>query len=82
MKVRIPGYTTLTGQPEAILRLMQDARMMDNAGGDDLIHEIEETAMRAFGITLRTTGDTYAERAESLIREMDKANMLTIEEEE
>lgn len=82
MKVTIPGYSTLTGSPEVILRLMQDARMMDNAGGDDLIEAISHTAWRAFGIGLQVTGDTYAERAESLLREMDRAHMLTIEEEE
>ena len=82
MKVRIPGESTLTGSPEAILRVLQDARMTDELGGDDLIEEITRTAWRAFGIGLQVTGDTYAERAESLLREMDKNNMLTIEEED
>lgn len=81
MKVRVPGYTTLTGTPVAILRLMQDARIMDHASGDDLIEEVCRTAWRAFGIGLQITGDTYAERAESLLREMDKNQMINIEEE-
>lgn len=82
MKVTIPGHSTLTGSPEVILRVLQDARMMDNLRGDELIEEIGRTAWRAFGIGLQITGDTYAERAESLIREMDRNNMLTIEEED
>lgn len=82
MKVTIPGHSTLTGSPEVILRVLQDARMMDNLRGDELIEEIGRTAWRAFGIGLQISGDTYAERAESLIREMDRNNMLTIEEED
>lgn len=82
MKVTIPGHSTLTGTPEVILRVLQDARMMDNLSGDQLIDEIGHTAWRAFGIGLQITGDTYAERAESLLREMDRNHMLIIEEEE
>ena len=81
MKVTVPGYSTLTGSPEVILRLMQDARMTDNLSGDAMIQEISHTAWRAFGIGLQVTGDTYAERAESLLREMDKNQMIHIEEE-
>lgn len=82
MKVSIPGYTSITGSPEAILRVMHDARITDNLAEDDLIKEIQNTAWRAFGVGLQVKGDTYAERAESLLREMDKANMLKIEEED
>ena len=80
MRVKIPGYSTLIGNPETILRLMQDARMIDDLSGDDLIKEISRTAWRAFGIGLQVTGETYAERAESLLREMEKAHMVEIEE--
>ena len=80
MKVKIPGYSTLTGNPEVILRAMQDARMMDDLAGDDLIAEIQDTAARACGIGLQVTGDTYSERAESLLHEMDKYHMIEIEE--
>lgn len=82
MKVRIPGYTTLTGIPVTILKMMQDARVLDDLAGDDLIQEIRSTAWRAFGISLQVSGGTYAERAESLLREMDKNSMIEIEEEE
>lgn len=82
MKVTIPGYSTLTGSPEAILRLLQDARMMDDLSGDALIDQIGRTAWSAFGVGLNVTGDTYAERAESLLREMDKNNMIRITEED
>lgn len=81
MRVTVPGYSSLTGSPEAILRLMQEARMTDDLSGEELIQEISHTAWRAFGIGLQVTGDTYAERAESLLREMDKNHMITIEEE-
>lgn len=81
MKVHIEGYTTLTGTPAAILKLIQDARLFDETSGDDIIEDITQKAWRFFGIGLQVTGDTYAERAESLLREMDKAHMVTIEEE-
>lgn len=81
MKVKIPGYSTLTGNPETILNLMKDARRLDNLSGDALIDEISRTAWRAYGIGLQVQGDTYAERAENLLHEMDKAHMIEIEEE-
>lgn len=79
MKVKIEGYNTITGTPEAILQVMQDARYI--AGGPDYINTIQETAHRCFDIDLRVEGTTEAERAESLLREMAKAHMITIEEE-
>lgn len=81
MKVKIPGYTTLTGQPETILRLLEDARRLDNLSGDALISDIVETAKRAFDADLRVEGETLAARAESLLREMARNNMIEIEEE-
>lgn len=81
MKVTIPGYGTLTGSPVTLLRLMQDARVFDKKGGDDLIEEIRVTLWRFFGIELQVTGDTMAERAESLLREMAKKEIVKIEEE-
>jgi len=81
MKITIPGYSTLTGTPETILQLMQDARVLDEIGGDELIENITRTAWRAFGIGLQVSGDTYAERAESLLHEMDRNQMIKIEEE-
>lgn len=80
MKVNIPGYTTIIGQPAAILQVMQDARMLDELSGDELIEEITQTAWRAFGIGLQVTGDNYEDRAESLLREMHKNHMINIEE--
>lgn len=81
MRVTIPGYGTLTGSPVTLLRLMQDARMFDKKGGDDLIEEISQTIWRAFGIGLQVEGETLAERAESLLREMAKNEIVKIEEE-
>lgn len=80
MKVHVFGYTTLTGSPVAIMKMMQDARIFDDLEGDDLINDIKNTAWRAFGVALQVTGDTYAERAESLLREMHKNHMINIEE--
>jgi hypothetical protein len=81
MKVTIPDYSTITGTPEAILQVMQDARFFDHPTGDDYIETIAHEAWQFFGIGLQVTGETHAERAESLLREMAKANMITIEEE-
>ena len=80
MRVHIEGYTTLTGTPAAILRVMQDARIFDNLAGDKLIDEIRHTAWRCFGVSLNVTGETYSDRAESLLREMEKSGMMRIEE--
>lgn len=80
MTVTIPGCSTLTGQPETIVRLMQDARMFDSPQGEDYIKEIQNTAWRCFGIGLQVEGNTPAERAESLLREMAKNNMIEIKE--
>ena len=81
MKITIPTYSSITGTPEAILQIMQDARFFETATGDDYIDAIMHDSWRFFGIGLHVTGNTYAERAESLLREMAKANMITIEEE-
>ena len=80
MKIEIPGYTEVAGSPAAILKLMQHARMFDAPTEDDYIKVVQQTAWRAFGIGLQVTGDTYAERAESLLREMNKAKMIIIKE--
>lgn len=81
MKITIPTYSSITGTPEAILQIMQDARFFETATGDDYIAAIQHDSWQFFGIGLQVTGETYAERAESLLREMAKANMITIEEE-
>ena len=81
MKVTIPGYTSLTGNPEVILQAMQDARIFDHLTGDEFIAGVTHTAWRLFGVALQVTGDTYQERCESLLREMNRENMIIIEEE-
>ena len=81
MKITIPTYSTITGTPEAILQVMQDARFFDHPTGDDYIATIMNDSWKFYGIGLHVTGETHAERAESLLREMAKANMITIEEE-
>lgn len=81
MTITVPGYTTITGNPVTILHLMQAARIFDELKGDEYIKKVQEDAHRAFDIDLKVTGDTLAERAESLLREMAKNDMITIEEE-
>ena len=80
MKVTRVWYTTLTGNPVAILRLMQGARVFDDLKGDDYIESVQQTAWRAFGIGLQVTGDTYEKRAESLLRALAANEMIIIEE--
>lgn len=81
MRVTIPGYTTLAGSPATILKLMQTARVFDQLTGDEYIKGVQEAAWRAFGIRLSVNGDTYAERAQSLLEAMAENEMITIEEE-
>lgn len=81
MTIRIPGYTTLSGRPAAILRVMQDARMFDAAGTpDEYIAKIIQAAWNFYGIALNVTGDTIAARAESLLKEMNRNHMIEITE--
>ena len=81
MTIRIPGYTTLSGRPAAILRLMQDARMFDSAGTpDEYIAKVVQAAWNFYGIALNVTGDTITARAESLLREMNRNGMIEITE--
>ena len=80
MKVKIPGYGTLTGSPITVLSMMQRARVFDDLQGDELIAEIQRTIWRTFGITIQIKGGNLAERAESLLREMDKKHIIEIEE--
>lgn len=80
MKVTIDGYNTITGTPQVIVRLMRDARLFESLTEEEYIQSVVEIAKRGFCIQLNVTGNTYAERAESLLREMEKHNMITIEE--
>ena len=80
MTVNVPGYTTLTGRPEAILRLLEETRIWDNATGDDYIDSIIEAVERLWEYRLEVTGNTYEQRALSLLKELDKYGLITIEE--
>jgi hypothetical protein len=79
MKIRIYGYTELTGTPEEIVQAMQEARYIPVKGS--YIEQIQRDAKQYFDTELNVTGDTEHERAESLLREMANANMIMIEEE-
>lgn len=82
MTVKIPGYSSISGRPEVVLKLMQEARFINNLEGDEYIQSVQETAQRCFNIALDVKGDTYEERAESLLKEMAAYGMITIEEED
>lgn len=79
MTINVPGYTTLTGRPETILRLLEETRIFDKAEGDEYIDSITEAVERLWGYNLEVTGDTYEERALSLLKELDKYGLITIE---
>lgn len=81
MTVTIPGYSSITGQPTTILAVMQEARMFDSHKGDAYIDTVVSDVKRLFDVKLIIKGDTYAQRAESLLKEMAKANLINIEEE-
>lgn len=82
MTIKVPGYTTLTGSPKAILHILEQTRIWDNATRDDYIQSIVEAVERLWGYRLEVTGETYEERAESLLRELAKHDLITIIEEE
>lgn len=82
MTIKVPGYTTLTGSPQAILRLLEETRIFDKAEGDDYINSIIEAVGRLWEYRLEVTGDTYEERAMSLLQELAKYGLITIEKEE
>lgn len=79
MTIRVPGYTTLTGRPETILRLLDEARIFDKAEGNDYINSIIDAVWELWEYRLEVTGDTYEERAMSLLQELDKYGLITIE---
>ena len=81
MKVTVPGYSTVDSSPEAILNLLKEARIFGQAEGDDYIESIKEIAKRCYDLDLNVQGETYEERAESLLREMAKHGLVLIDEE-
>lgn len=80
MTITVPGYTTLTGRPETILRLLEETRIFDKAEGDEYIDSIVEAVERLWEHRLEVTGDTYEQRAMSLLKELDKYGLITIVE--
>ena len=80
MTIKVPGYTTLAGRPEALLRLLEESRIWDNATDDDYISSIVEAVGQLWGHRLEVAGDTYEQKAISLLRELDKYGLIKIEE--
>lgn len=80
MTINVTGYTTLTGRPEALLRLLEESRIWDNATGDDYIASIVEAVESLWGHQLEVSGNTYEKKAMSLLRELDKYGLIKIEE--
>ncbi len=93
MKVTIPGCSTITGKPEVILHLLRttlDIRrgntqrtipVCDEEEGEKYIKYLCSIYKRR-GIEFNITGDSYSERSESLLKEMEKHNLIKIHEEE
>ena len=80
MTIKVPGYTSLTGRPETLLRLLEETRIWDNATGDDYIASIVEAVENLWGHRLEVAGNTYEQKAMSLLRELDKYGLIKIEE--
>ena len=82
MTITIPGYTSLTGRPHTILRLMLDARLWDpkSMTVEEYIKTVKTEAWRFYGILLNVTGDTIEEQAESLLREMARYHLIEIQD--
>ena len=81
MTVKIPGYSTLTGTPETILRVMQTANftyISPDESAEDYLQCLRRRAEKFFGVRLEVTGETYAERAESLLRSLAKNNLIEL----
>ena len=84
MTVTFNGYSSITGNTEAILRVMRDARLFDPLPGaetDEYISAVAETLRERCGEAVKITGDTVSERAASLLRAMAQINLINIEEE-
>lgn len=80
MTINVSGYTTLTGRPEVLLRFLEESRIWDNADGDDYIVSIVEAVEQLWGHQLEVSGNTYEQKAMSLLRELDKYGLIKIEE--
>ena len=80
MTINVSGFTTLTGRPETLLRLLEETRIWDNADGEDYIVSIVEAVEQLWGHRLEVTGGTYEQKAMSLLRELDKYGLIKIEE--
>ena len=82
MTIHVPGFTTLTGRPATILRLLEETRIFDKAEGNEYIDSIVEAVERLWGHRLNVTGSTYEQRALSLLEELDKYGLINIIKEE
>lgn len=79
MTVKVPGYSTLTGTPETILRVMQTANFIPSSESpEEYLQCLRRRAEKFFGVRLEVTGNTYAERAESLLRSLAKNNLIEL----
>ena len=81
MKIRIPGYSSLTGSPAAIVDSMKTARFFGVAEDEDYIKTVVADIKRLYDVELHVEGSTLPEQAESLLRELAKNEFIVIEEE-
>ena len=80
MTIKVTGYTTLTGRPETLLRLLEETRIFEKAEGNDYIERIVAAVEQLWGYRLEVAGDTYERKAMSLLKELDKYGLIKIEE--
>ena len=81
MTVHIPGFSTLTGKPVTILRLMREARFFADVQSDEeYIELMQQSAWRIFNVNLDVEGSTIDQRAESLLRSMADNGLIKLAE--
>lgn len=79
MKIYIPGYSTVEGKPETIIRIMQHGRRLDSTEPlEEFIQTVQQDVFRIYNISLCVDGETIAEKAESLLHGFAKINLIDI----
>lgn len=83
MTVTVPGYSTVSSRPLAIVSLLRESAYIGKPGRtiDEYIASVQDYAESIFGVHLNISGNTMEVRAESLLREMNRFEFVIIEEE-
>lgn len=79
MKIYVPGYSTIEGQPETVVRLMQQGRRFDSDEPmDKYIETVQRDIFRLYNLSTSVEGTTIRERSESLLRAMSSVGLIEI----